>query len=285
MQRDHIHKAMIAALGENEMDLAKRIRLNRIFSGHESGNLCSVAVDHFIGYQKGFPVGLVNVPDAIAKIMKGKPDAMTMLKGMAKGVWDKYAGAVPLIIQSIYFTPDDAIIEYVASAQEVVRMGADAIAVAIGCRGPNEGRYLKVLTKAVEEADAVGLPVMAHIYPRDFSDSPRIVHDHENIMWAVRCGVECGADVIKVPFTGDVDSYREIVSTSPVPVVAAGGPRAETLKDSLDMLGQVMKTGARGATIGRNIWGVSDPTKALLACKAVIHEGLDSAEAMKRAGL
>ncbi len=266
------------------MDLAKKVRLNRIF-GHPSGRLCSVAVDHFIGYQKGLPVGLVNVPETIAKLMPAKPDAITMLKGMAKAVWDTYAGSVPLIVQSIYFTPDDAIIESIAAPDEVLRMGADAIAVAIGCRGPNEGRFLKLLTESVREADAIGLPVMAHIYPRDFSDGARIVHDPENIMWAVRCGIESGADVIKVPFTGDVASYRDIVATSPVPVVAAGGPRCDTLREALAALSMVIDAGALGATIGRNIWGTPDPAKALLACKAVIHDRATPDEALKGAGL
>ena len=71
-------------------------------------------------------------------------------------------------------------------------LGADAIAVAIGVRGPNEGRFLKILANAVEETDRINLPVVAHIYPRDFSDTPRIVNDPDNIMWAVRCGIECG---------------------------------------------------------------------------------------------
>ena len=267
------------------MDLAKRIRLNRIFSGHASGRLCSVAIDHFIGYQKGLPSGLVNVPETIGKLVKARPDAITMLKGMAKSAWEPYAGTVPLIIQSVYFTPDDAISECIATANEVLRLGADAMAVAIGCRGPSEGTYLKLLTKAVEEADQIGLPVIAHIYPRDYTNGPRIAHDPENIMWAVRCGIECGADVIKVPFTGDAASYRDIVATSPVPVVAAGGPRTETLKDALESLGKVIESGARGATIGRNIWSTPDPTKALIACKAVIHERLSADEALKRAGL
>jgi len=266
------------------MDLAKKVRLNRIFA-HPSGRLCSVAVDHFIGYQKGLPAGLINMPEAVAKLVQARPDAITMLKGMAKGVWETYAGSVPLIIQSMYFTPDDAIIESIATADEVLRLGADAIAVAIGCRGPNEGKFLGLLTKAVREADAIGLPVMAHIYPRDFSEGARIVHDPENIMWAVRCGIECGADVIKVPFTGDVASYRDIVATSPVPVVAAGGPRCDTLHEALAALAMVIESGALGATIGRNIWGTPDPAKALLACKAVIHDRVTPDAALKAAGL
>jgi class I fructose-bisphosphate aldolase len=266
------------------MDLAKQIRLNRIFS-HPSKRLCSVAVDHLIGYQKGLPEGLRNVPETIAKLMEGKPDAITMLKGMAKSAWGPYAGRIPLIIESVCFTADDAFIETVARPAEVLRLGADAIAVAIGVRGPNEAKFLKIMAQMVEEADSIGLPVVAHIYPRDFSRGATIVHDAENIHWAVRCGVECGADVVKVPFTGDVQSFREIIATSPVPVVAAGGPRSDTLQGALEMMAKVVDSGARGATVGRNIWGAADPTKALLAYKSVIHDGLTPTAALARAGL
>lgn len=265
------------------MDLAKQIRLNRIF-GHPSKRLCSVAVDHFIGYQKGIAEGLRNVPETIRKLMEGEPDAITMLKGMAKSAWAPYAGRIPLIIESVCFTVDDSTIQTVARPSEVLRMGADAIAVAIGVRGPNEGRFLKIMTDMVEEADAIGLPVIAHIYPRDFSKGAAVVHDHDNILWAVRCGIECGADVIKVPYTGQVQSFREIIATSPVPVVAAGGPRCDTLLSALELTAQAMEAGGRGATVGRNIWGASDPTKALRAFRAVIHDGTSPAAALQAAG-
>jgi class I fructose-bisphosphate aldolase len=266
------------------MDLAKKIRLNRIFA-HPSKRLCSVAVDHFVGYQKGLPRGLVNLPETLRKLVAGQPDAVTMLKGLAKGAWSPYAGRIPLIIQSMSFTADDRLIENLARPEEVLRLGADAIAVSIGVRGPNEGKFLALLAQMVAEADRIGLPVIAHIYPRDFSQGGTIVFDHENILWAVRCGIECGADVIKVPFTGQVPSFREIVSTSPVPVVAAGGPRCDTLLSALEMIDQAVEAGAQGATIGRNIWGTDDPTRAVVAFRAVIHDRLAPARALEQAGL
>jgi len=266
------------------MHLGKQIRLHRIFS-HPSKRLCSVAVDHFCGYQKGLPEGLVDVPKAIAQLVKGKPDAISMNKGMAKSSWEPFAGVIPLIMSSVIFTPDDNLMQALGRPEEAVRMGADAIAVAIGVRGKNEGGYLKILANAVEEADKWNLPVMAHIYPRDFSGEPRIVHDPENIMWAVRCGIECGADVIKVPYTGDPASYRDIIATCPVPLVAAGGPREETLYHALEQMTQIMAAGARGATIGRNIWGTHHPTKALQAFKAVIHDGKSAHDAAHEAAL
>ncbi len=254
------------------MHLGKRIRLQRIFS-HSSGKLCSVAVDHFLGYQTGLPVGLTNVPRTISQLVAGRPDAISMLKGMAMNCWAPHAGVIPLIVSSVCFTPDDATIEQIANPEEALMLGADALAVAIGVRGPKEGKYLKILATAVEQASRLNFPVIAHIYPRDFSGVPKIVHDPENIMWAVRCGIECGADVIKVPFTGDVESYREIIQTSPVPVVVAGGPRAESLQRALELVEMAMAAGARGATIGRNIWSEADPTRAVRAFKAVIHDG------------
>jgi class I fructose-bisphosphate aldolase len=266
------------------MDLAKQIRLNRLFA-HPSGRLCSVAVDHFVGYQKGLPEGLVNVPETIGKLVEGKPDAVTMLKGMAKSAWGPHAGKVPLIIQAVTFTADDAIIQPLARPEEVLRLGADAVAVALGVRGPNEGKFLGILADMVQEADRIGLPVMAHIYPRDFSTVPTIVFDHDNILWAVRCGIECGADVIKVPFTGDAQSFKEIIATSPVPVVVAGGPRCESLESALELMAKVVESGARGATIGRNLWCTPDPAKALRAFRAVIHDGMSATEAMEAVGL
>ncbi len=260
------------------MELGKSIRLERLFS-HPSKRLCSVAIDHFIGYEKGLPCGLTHLGRTLEQIMAGAPDAVTMSKGVAKSLWGPYAGCVPLIISAVQFRVDDSYLECVATPEEVLCLGGDAIAIAIGVRGPREGSYIKLLSDAVEQASRISLPVMAHIYPRDYTGStPCIVHDPENIMWAVRCGIESGADVIKVPYTGDVASFRDIVASSPVPVVAAGGPKAQSLEEAIAMMRQVVEAGARGATIGRNIWGWPNITQNLLAFKAAIHDVKDTVE-------
>jgi len=269
------------------MGIGKQIRLNRIFS-HRSGRLCSVAVDHFIGYGKLRPGGgLANLPAALAKVVAGMPGAITMSKGTALNCWQPYAGRIPLIVQAGCFTADDRVIESVTHPEECVRLGADAIAVAIGIFGPNEGRFIKILMDAVTQAARFDLPVIAHIYPRDFSGpSPKIVFDPEGIMWAARIGLEAGADVIKVGYTGDVASFRQVVENSrPVPVIAAGGPKAKDLREALVTMSQVVQAEARGATIGRNIWGVNKTAEACRAFKAVILEGESVETALKAEGL
>src|ERR1700680_3842383 len=162
------------------MNIGKRVRLNRIFS-HSSGRLCSVAIDHFIGYGKLTPGGgLSSLPEALKKIIAGMPGAVTMSKGTAMTCWEPYAGKVPLILQAGCFTADDRVIETMTDPEECVRLGADAIAIAIGIFGPNEGRFIKILMEQVTRAVKFGLPVIAHIYPRDFSGPlPKIVFDAE----------------------------------------------------------------------------------------------------------
>jgi len=268
------------------MNIGKQIRMNRIFA-HPSGRLCSVAVDHFVGYGKlTAGGGLSNLSTALAKIAAGRPGAVTMSKGTAMNCWAPYAGQIPLIVQSGCFTADDRIIETVTDAEECVRLGADAIAIAIGIFGPNEGRFIKMLMDHVTKAAKYDLPVIAHIYPRDFSGAtPKIVFDPEGIMWATRVGIEAGVDVIKVGYTGDADSFRQVVESSPVPVVAAGGPKAKNLRASLTAMAEVVQAGGRGATIGRNVWGVSKTAEAVRAFKAVLLDGKSVDAALSAEGL
>jgi len=69
-----------------------------------------------------------------------------------------------------------------------------------------------------------------------------------------------------------------------VAVAAAGGPKTQTLESALAMIHGVVQSGARGATIGRNVWGFSRIGAAIHAFKAVIHDGKTVEEAVQVAG-
>lgn len=266
------------------MNIGKQIRLNRIFS-HPSGRLCSVAVDHFIAYGQGLPPGLRHIRSTLAAIVAASPDAVTMHKGIAMNAWSPHAGVVPLIIQSSTIRVDDTAMEQVATPEDAIRLGADAFAIAAFVRGKTEAQYLRQVADAVRDAASFELPVICHIYPREYGAGVEISYKPEDIAWAARCAVEVGADVVKTPYSGDVASFAQIVADCPTPLVAAGGPQSGTLELALAMMADVVRSGARGATIGRNIWGCADITKAVNAFKAVIHDGLDAGQALWRSGL
>jgi class I fructose-bisphosphate aldolase len=266
------------------MGIGKRTRLNRIFA-HPSGIYFSVAVDHFIGYTDrwdGFPPGLRKICDTLEAIVAGKPDAITMHKGIALSAWKPYAGKIPLILQSTIARPDDASNQQIATPEDAIRLGADAFAVASFICGDNEDLKLRNLADCVREAAHFDMPVISHIYPRDLTKSPpEVSFQPELIAWAVRCGVECGADVIKTPYCGDIEAFRQIVSECPLPVIAAGGPKAETIEVALNMAHDVVLSGAKGMTVGRNVWGVQNITKAVHLFSAVIHDKMDVNKALE----
>ena len=265
------------------MNTGKLVRMNRLF-GDPSGRLCSVAVDHFIGYAAGLPEGLRDVRGTLAAIVAGRPDAITMHKGMAATAWGEFAGKVPLIVQNTIGRPDDSAYEQLATAEDAVRLGADAVATASYVYGKTEAQYLRTVADLVREAARFDIPVIGHFYPRD-TEKGTILFTPEGVAWAVRCAYEVGVDVIKVPFCGDPIAYGQIAAQTPVPVVAAGGPKARTLDEALDMMADVVRSGARGATIGRNVWSFPEVTKAVLAFKAVIHDGMSPAQDNAAAGL
>jgi class I fructose-bisphosphate aldolase len=253
------------------LGLGKKVRLNRLF-GNPSGRICSVAIDHFIAYHAGMPEGLADLPRVVRAIVAGGPDAITMTRGAALSCWPPYAGRVPLIMQSMASRPDDSADEQLSVPEDAVNIGADAFAIVAYLRGPSEAAHIRRVAKAVREAERWQMPVIVHTYARSFTaEGVEISFLPDDTAWAVRCAVEAGADVVKVPYCGDVASYTHIIDSCPVPVVAAGGPKAGSLDAALAMARDVIASGARGMTVGRNIWGFPDVTGAVEKFKTVIH--------------
>ena len=253
------------------MNTGKLVRLNRLFS-HPSGNFFSVAIDHFIGYPEKMSPGLRDIRTTLAEIVSGKPDAITMHKGIAQSCWSPFAGKMPFILQSMISRPDDSARESLAFPEDAIRLGADAIAVAIFVHGESEASQIRLLADMVRLASGFELPVICHTYPRKLNGEMSISFETDDIAWAVRCAVEAGADVIKTPFSGDVPAFSQVVNDCPVPLVIAGGPKANSLESSLEMVHNAILSGARGATIGRNVWGFSNIQRACEAYKRVIHD-------------
>ena len=252
--------------------LGKQIRMNRIFS-HPSGRILSVAVDHLINYPDGLPPGLREITATVAEVLRGRPSAITLNKGVAMRCMGGHAGETPLIIQSMALTAEALDFADHATVEECVGLGADAIAVAMFVKGPAELSFLKHLGKVVGVAERYGLPVIPHIYPLSSGDERHTVtHNPEDIRYAVRLALELGADVIKAPYTGDAASYRDIVNDTPVPLVAAGGPKANTLDDAIAMVRELVEAGAAGATVGRNVWSFPDIPEAIAKLKAAMFE-------------
>ncbi|GAH44223.1 unnamed protein product, partial [marine sediment metagenome] len=99
---------------------------------------------------------------------------------------------------------------------------------------------------------------------------------------AVRVGVELGADIIKTNYTGDIDSFKEIVNgVSHVPIVIAGGPKMDNISDLFQMVYDSIQAGGSGVSIGRNIFQSEDPTKMISAIYKIVHKNYTVEEILK----
>ena len=68
------------------MGLGTQVRLSRLFS-HPSGHLFGGAVDHFVGYGNVREGGLADLPGALARVMAGGPDYVSIQPGAARHLW------------------------------------------------------------------------------------------------------------------------------------------------------------------------------------------------------
>ncbi|NOZ59250.1 MAG: fructose-bisphosphate aldolase, partial [Euryarchaeota archaeon] len=76
---------------------------------------------------------------------------------------------------------------------------------------------------------------------------------------------------VKTNYTGDVDSFKEVVRGCPVPVVIAGGPKMGSDREVLEMVAGAVEAGGAGTSIGRNIFQHKNPTKMVRAIAAIVH--------------
>ncbi|KKU33201.1 MAG: Fructose-bisphosphate aldolase [Candidatus Collierbacteria bacterium GW2011_GWA2_46_26] len=74
------------------------------------------------------------------------------------------------------------------------------------------------------------------------------------VAYGARIGMELNADFVKVPYTGDVESFEWVVrAAGKTGVLAQGGKKVDWENLDLEIEG-AMKAGAKGIAIGRNVW-------------------------------
>ncbi|MFB0501749.1 MAG: fructose-bisphosphate aldolase, partial [Candidatus Bathyarchaeia archaeon] len=136
--------------------------------------------------------------------------------------------------------------------------------------------------RVADDCDGYGVPLLAMMYPR----GPKIKNQHavDVVAHAARLGAELGADVVKTNYTGDVETFKEVVRGCYVPVIIAGGPKVETVQEVLQMVHDSIKAGGAGLSIGRNVFQHENPTKMVKALSAIVHHGASVDESLKILG-
>jgi predicted phospho-2-dehydro-3-deoxyheptonate aldolase len=230
----------------------KNIRMERIID-RESGNAVIVPMDH--GISVGPISGLIDMKETVNNVATGNATAVLMHKGLAPQ-GHRTAGHDVGLILHLSASTDIGVNSHskvlVATVEEALKMGADAVSMHINVGAETEPRMLSDLGKVSRKCTKWGMPLVVMAYPRGptIKDS----FDPDAVAHAARVAMELGADVIKCSYTGDIDSFRDIVKGTMVPVVIAGGPKMDSDMDILNMVYDSIEAGGRGVSIGRNVF-------------------------------
>lgn len=258
--------------------IGKDIRLERIMN-RDSGNMVLIPMDH--GVTMGPVDGLINMSETINEVVNGGADSVLMHKGMIRPGHRGGGEDVGLVIHMSASTelgePERKVL--CARVDEAIRLGADGVSIHVNMGADEESEMLKKFGKVSRECQKWGLPLVAMMYARGPNiDDP---YDEDVIAHAARVGAELGADVVKCKYSGDPEGFRKVVDGCPVPVVIAGGEKTDTTRSVLEMVDGAMEAGARGVSMGRNVFQAEDPARMVQAISAIVHEGLpvDEAEA------
>ena len=259
------------------MNIGKQIRLRRLLGDDE--RLVGITMDHPIA--RGVLPGLENVDAALAAVAQGRPDSITLQKGIASRCYGPYAGEIALILKATSYSPYHRTLDVpTATVEEALRLGAEAISVGVLVGSELQGSQLSHLGAVSREAEAAGLPLVAHIYPRG-DDLPGDRLSVENVSYAVRVGAELGVDVVKTEWTGSAETFAQVVEAgAPARVVLAGGNPGRAISDYFQMTEDALAAGAAGATYGRFVWGHENPGRVVEALHKLIHEGCSVSEAV-----
>jgi DhnA family fructose-bisphosphate aldolase class Ia len=170
--------------------------------------------------------------------------------------------------------------ETVVTAEDAIRVGADSI-ITMGFPGSKfESKSLTELTRNVQQAHKWGLPVTAEMLPRGFEGGADS-RTPESVTFACRLGVELGADIIKTCYTGDQESFHNLVESVYAPVVILGGAKKVPERELLQEIKDSIEAGGAGVCMGRNIWGNENPTRYAAAIAKLIHEDCSVDSALK----
>ncbi|MFO8031034.1 MAG: 2-amino-3,7-dideoxy-D-threo-hept-6-ulosonate synthase [Desulfohalobiaceae bacterium] len=261
------------------MHLGKSIRLERIFNRNTSRTIL-VPLDH--GVTVGPIYGLVDLRDTVNQVSEGGANAVLMHKGLVRCGHREHGRDVGLIIHlsaSTSLSPYPNYKTLVGTVEDAIKLGADAVSVHVNLGDEAEAAMLQDLGDISSAATSWGMPVLAMVYAR----GPQIQNsfDPKLVAHCARVGEELGADVVKVNYTGDPESFQDVVQACCVPVVIAGGPKLEDRKDLLQMVYESIQAGGAGLSVGRNIFQDNEPGRLVHALHQVVHEDMQVGEALQ----
>ena len=240
-----------------------------------------IPMDHGLS---GYPEqGLDQMDSVIDFAIKGRADAIVLQKGVLthqyqRTSWDRFV--CHLSASTVHGGPSSQSKVTVGNVEEAISRGAVAVSAQVNLGDDAEPEMLFDMGQITSDSWNLGVPTLGMVYPR----GPNLILDPEDetkgIAHAARVAFELGCDVVKVPWTGSIESFQKVTSGVPIPVLIAGGT-GSSFSDTLEVVSKSMIAGGSGVCMGRQIFGSVNPLHRLVALRSIIHGNLGLNDALK----
>lgn len=264
----------------------KLIRQGRILHP-ETGRGVAIAYSH--GMLRGPMPGLRTQAEMLRTLDALAPaDAVMVSPGMVESTQRFFRGkqTPALIVQADWhnigraqdgeFAGQLGASTAVVTVEQAVAAGADAIMTYLWLGGPDPERERDEIQRNAEfarECQRWGMPLL--IESRGVTDerTPDGEMNIPLIRLHSRIAAELGADFVKTLYTGDPESFEQVVDECTVPVLLAGGQRLDTVAEAVSLVRDAVGAGAAGVVFGRNIFQFPDPGDVVRQVRDVVHGG------------
>jgi fructose-bisphosphate aldolase/2-amino-3,7-dideoxy-D-threo-hept-6-ulosonate synthase len=226
--------------------------------------------------------GLIDMRKTVDEVSNGGATAVLMHKGLIRYSYRQSGRDVGLIMHlsaSTDLGPNRNSKVQITTIEEAIKYGADAVSIHINFGSEDEPSMLEQAGKISEQCTDWGMPLIIMAYPR----GPEIKNsfDPEAIAHCARAASEIGADLVKVSYTGDIDTFRDVCKGALAPVLIAGGPQMGSDLEILNMVHDSMEAGGRGVSIGRNVFQNRNVRGITKAISSIVLDGFSVEEASK----
>lgn len=249
----------------------------------ESGNAVAIALDH--GLALGAPEKFQDPGGTLRAVLDGNPDAVLASPPFATEFRDELRESDTDVVVTADAIPFSTLPGMVEDQDLWTRvfdidtlLAVEPVAVKMIFVFGREDRHLfleniRTVGELSRELRGTGVPLAVEpvMWGKRIPDEEQ--RKPEYVANACRMAWEFGADILKVPYTGDPDSFAEIVDHSPVPVMVLGGAARGGIEDLFAEVEEAVAAGARGTMIGRRAWQLEDPAQVVEALGEIVHDG------------
>ncbi len=265
------------------INTGKTIRLKRIFD--KKGKAIIFAPVHNMTSPQPYN-GQIDVSVAVEKAVSGGATAMVMSKGFLRQsakIWNPDIGILNYLFTYAALSPEPITQVAISTVEESARIGADGVCFFVGLSTKNDPGVIEMLGRAGDLCDKYGLVFAAEAEFPGFYESQEDhlkKHGIRYLKFTARLCAELGCDLISTNWTGDIESFADLVDYVKIPVLINGGEKMPE-KDFLKMVENSVKAGGSGCLVGRNFSEAKNITKIVKAASKVISEGASAEEAGK----